>query len=155
MRRNILICTILIAVIFTSGCGRRGDANESTEAKQNTDLTEIQQTRETLPEREAEPAAKEDDETFYGVLIDEDCSDFEEPSMHDLPCMLMYACRDSGYGLDILQPDGSYAFYMFDRNGQELAWQYLNETTRMSDLYVTVTGKREDNLIKVKTLEES
>ena len=155
MHRNIMIFTILIVMLFTAGCSRQSDAKESTEAKQNTDLTEVQQTQETSPETVVEPAVKEADETFYGVLIDEDCSDFEEPSMHDLPCMLMYACRDSGYGLDILQPDGSYVFYMFDQHGQELAWQYLNETTRMNCLYVTVTGKRDENIIKVKTLEES
>ena len=142
-------------MIFTAGCSRQGDAKECTETKQNTYLTGVQQTRETSPEREIKPEEKDPDETFYGVLIDEDCSDFEEPSMHDLPCMLMYDCRDSGYGLVILHPDGSYVFYMFDQHGQELAWQYLNETTRMSGLYVTVTGKREENLIKVKTLEES
>lgn len=99
--------------------------------------------------------AKESVQTFYGILIDEDCSDFEDPPKHDLPCMLMYSCRDSGYGLDILQADGSYQFYMFDENGQKLSWEYLNKTTRMYGLYVTVTGIYEDGVIKVQTFEES
>lgn len=111
------------------------------------------------PEQTKSPAnhqdAKETIESYYGILIDEDCSDFEDPPAHDLPCMLMYECRASGYGLDILQDDGSYKFYMFDEKGQQLAWEYLNKTTRMSGLYVTVTGVYENGVIKVKTLKES
>ncbi len=94
-------------------------------------------------------------DTFYGVLIDEDCSDFEDPPLHDTPCMFMKECRESGYGLDIKQEDGSWVFYMFDENGQELAWEYLNITERQDGLFVTVTGRWEDNVIKVISIEES
>ena len=50
-------------------------------------------------------------EVFRGILIDEDCSDFEDPPKHDLPCMFMDSCRASGYGLDIQQENGSWLFY--------------------------------------------
>ena len=93
-------------------------------------------------------------ELFSGILIDEDCSDFEDPPKHDLPCMLMDSCRASGYGLDIQQEDGSWLFYMFDEKGQELAWDYLIHTDRMSELYVSVTGTLKDGTIYVDKLEE-
>lgn len=94
-------------------------------------------------------------EVFSGILIDEDCSDFEDPPNHDLPCMLMDSCRASGYGLDIQHEDGSWLFYMFDDKGQELAWEYLTYTDRMSELYVTVTGTLDNNIIYVEKLEEN
>ena len=71
-------------------------------------------------------------EVYDGILIDEDCSDFESPPEHDLPCMLMDSCRASGYGIDIQQDDGSWKFYMFDEKGQALSWDYLTHTNRMS-----------------------
>ena len=120
------------------------------ETSENSKSVEKPKNKETSSE-----VSEDKTESFYGVLIDEDCSDFEDPPMHDLPCMLMYSCRDSGYGLDILQEDGTYKFYMFDDNGQKLAWDYLNKTTRMYGLYVTVTGIYEDGVIKVKTFKES
>lgn len=93
-------------------------------------------------------------EVYYGILIDEDCSDFESPPEHDLPCMLMDSCRASGYGIDIQQDDGSWKFYMFDEKGQELSWNYLTHTNRMSELYVTITGKLENGIIYVERFEE-
>lgn len=112
------------------------------------------QTTETTTESVTE-APEEKYDSFFGVLIDEDCSDFEDPPMHDLPCMFMEGCRASGYGLDIEQPDGTWVFYMFDEKGQELAWAYLNQTTRQDGLFVTVTGRWEDNILKVISIEES
>ena len=107
-------------------------------------------TEPDITEEEASAA-----EVFSGILIDEDCSDFEDPPKHDLPCMLMDSCRASGYGLDIQQEDGSWLFYMFDDKGQELSWDYLTHTDRMDKLYVTVTGKLEDGIIYVEKLEEN
>ena len=92
-------------------------------------------------------------EVYNGILIDEDCSDFETPPEHDLPCMLMYSCRASGYGIDIQQDNGSWKFYIFDEKGQQLSWDYLTNTNRMSELYVTVTGKLENGIIYVEKLE--
>lgn len=97
---------------------------------------------------------KTDYEVFTGILIDEDCSDFDPPPEHDLPCMLMDSCRASGYGIDIQQEDGSWRFYMFDEKGQDLSLDYLLHTDRMSELYVTVTGVLENDIIYVENLEE-
>ena len=93
-------------------------------------------------------------ETFSGILIDADCADFDDPPVHDLPCMLMDTCRASGYGLDVQQADGTWTFIPFDENGQNLAWDYLLHTTRMDNLHVEVTGTLTDGIIAVQTLTE-
>jgi hypothetical protein len=123
----------------------------------NTTLTvTVDTTAETtVQSSESNEAEEISFEVFSGILIDEDCSDFEDPPKHDLPCMLMDSCRASGYGLDIQHEDGSWLFYMFDDKGQELAWEYLTHTDRMSELYVTVTGTLDDDIIYVDKLEEN
>ena len=130
--------------------------NVSETSVSSSEIQEHSLTEETSAQADApeETGQAERYDTFYGVLIDEDCSDFEYPPLHDLPCMLMDSCRASGYGLDIEQSDGSWVFYMFDDNGQTLSWDYLTQTDRMDGLYVTVTGKWEDNVIKVIDLQE-
>ena len=125
------------------------DKAEEKDTEEKAAETEVPQTEETLPVTEAE------EERFYGVLIDADCSDFEDPPAHDLPCMLMDGCRASGYGIDILKDDGTWVFYMFDQKGQELTLDYLLKTKRMDNLYVYVTGKSEDSVIRVTGLEEA
>ena len=108
----------------------------------------------TVEESEATTEETVNYEVFSGILIDDDCSDFESPPEHDLPCMLMDSCRASGYGIDIQLEDGSWKFYMFDEKGQELSWDYLTHTKRMNKLYVTVTGILENDIIYVEKLEE-
>lgn len=111
---------------------------------------------EETPAEETIPVTTESaEERFYGVLIDADCSDFEDPPAHDLPCMLMDECRASGYGIDILKDDGTWVFYMFDQKGQELTLDYLLKTKRNDNLYAYVTGKFEGNVIRVTGLEEA
>ena len=119
-------------------------------------ITTTAETQETTAEESATESVENEVhyDTFFGVLIDEDCSDFEDPPKHDTDCMFMTECRASGYGLDIMQEDGSWVFYMFDENGQQLAWEYLNKTSRADGLYVSVEGVWEDNLIKVNSIEE-
>lgn len=110
------------------------------------------ETSETEPEPVLVSAPAE--ETFQGFLIDECCSNLDDLPAHDLHCMLMETCRASGYGLDIQQPDGSWQFILFDENGQNLTWEYLNQTNRMDNLYVTVKGTLTDGVIAVSVLEE-
>lgn len=115
-----------------------------------TPETVPESTQAPTPETEPEPVY----ETFTGILIDTDCSDFDDPPAHDLPCMLMDTCRASGYGLDIQREDGTWYFIPFDENGQNLTWDYLLQITRMDNLYVTVSGTMTDGVIAVQTLEE-
>lgn len=127
---------------------KSADTEQAKPSSGSTNKTVVTEAVQSITE------AEEQYDTFYGVLIDWDCSDFEDPPAHDLPCMLMDECRASGYGVDIQQSDGSWVFYMFDERGQELAWDCLLHTARMDGLYVSVTGKWEDNVIKVIGLNE-
>ena len=138
-----LLITAALALMLT-GCGsaevqqkaaNKPAATTSSEKSESNDSTEYQ--------------------TFYGVLMDECCSDIDDPAVHETNCMFMEGCRESGYGLDIQQPDGSWKFYMFDEAGQQQTWDYINTTKRADGLYVTVTGNMENEIIKVKTITES
>ena len=122
---------------------------EKESAEETAVNTEEPPAEETIPVTEAA------EERFYGVLIDADCSDFEDPPAHDLPCMLMDECRASGYGIDILQDDGTWVFYLFDQKGQELTLDYLLKPKRNDNLYAYVTGKFEGGVIRVTGLEEA
>ena len=157
---------MIFVVLVCCGCGSKvksvsdktpesNEKNSQVFVQNNSENTVMinEENQEITDGRSEE--IQESVKSFYGILIDEDCSDFEDPPKHDLPCMLMYSCRDSGYGLNILQDDGPYEFIMFNENGQKLSWDYLNKTTRMNGLYVTVTGIYEDGVIKVQSLIES
>ena len=93
---------------------------------------------------------------YKGILICRDCSIVDNPENHDRPCMLMYSCKDTGYGIDIQQEDGTWIFYMFDIEYQEEVWNYLaNKCHRPDHLYVTVTGSWDGEVINVISMEES
>lgn len=110
---------------------------------------------EAVTQKPDSSESKDEYECFYGVLMDKCCSDIDEPAIHETNCMFMEGCRESGYGLDIEQPDGTWVFYMFDEAGQQQTWDYINTTERQDGLYVTVTGTMENGIIKVKTIKES
>ena len=134
---------ILIS-LFLTGCG----------ATANADVTEVRETQTEVKTQKADVSSGQYD-TFFGVLMDECCSDIEDPAIHETNCMFMEGCRESGYGLDIQQEDGSWVFYMFDEAGQNLTLEYLEQTERVDGLYVTVTGTMENEVIKVISIEES
>lgn len=136
MKKYFLLSAFLIML---TGCGNTSVTNKS----------------EIVSNKIVSDTTANTNETFYGVLIDEDCSDFEDPPAHDLPCMLMYSCRDSGYGLDIEQSGDTWDFIPFDKNGNDLAWKYLNEATKQDSLFVTVTGKIDNDTIIVSEIKEN
>jgi hypothetical protein len=52
-----------------------------------------------------------------GYIIDEDCfvkAGYADPGRESRGCLLMKSCASSGYGLAVLQNDGTYKFYYFD-----------------------------------------
>ena len=134
---------ILTALLLT-GCG----------ATANAEIAEVRETQTEVKTQKADVSSGQYD-TFFGVLMDECCSDIEDPAFHETNCMFMEGCRESGYGLDIRQEDGSWVFYMFDEAGQQLTLDYLEQTERVDGLYVTVTGTMENEVIKVISIEES
>ena len=141
MKRSYI--TVLTALALT-GCG--------VAAKADTAKVSAGQSSSGA---ETSAVSSEEYDTFYGVLMDQCCSDIDEPAIHETNCMFMDGCRESGYGLDIEQPDGTWKFYMFDEAGQQQTWDYINTTQRPDGLYVTVTGTLENGTIKVISIKES
>lgn len=135
-------CVTLAALMLT-GCGSL-QAQEQVTEKPTTTTAETTVTAETS-----------EYDTFFGVLMDECCSDIDDPTVHETNCMFMDGCCESGYGLDIKQADGSWLFFKFDDKGQQLTWEYINSTERQDGLFVTVTGTLENEIIKVISIEES
>ncbi len=134
----------LASVLLLTGCGASETPERVSETVTATQITES--TVSTVPAEQ---------ESFCGVLMDKCCSDIDDPALHETNCMFMDGCRESGYGLDIQQADGSWKFYLFDGTGQQLTWEYLNTTERQDGLFVTVTGVLENEVIKVISIEES
>ncbi len=128
------------------------ETKEKDTEKKNLE-TKADETKTEETTTDLEPVSEETEEWFRGVLIDQDCSDFENPPEHDLPCMLMYSCRDSGYGINVEEGD-SWKFYPFDENGNNLSWAYLNKTTRLYGLWVDVKGELKNGKIYVSELKE-
>ena len=134
----------ILTALFLTGCGTSVNASVAEPVKTQTEV-----------KSETTDVSRGEYDTFFGVLMDECCSDIEDPALHETNCMFMEGCRESGYGLDIRQEDGSWVFYMFDEAGQQLTLDYLEQTERVDGLYVTVTGTMENEVIKVISIEES
>lgn len=134
----------ILTALFLTGCGTSVNASVAEPVKTQTEV-----------KSETTDISRGEYDTFFGVLMDECCSDIEDPAFHETNCMFMEGCRESGYGLDIRQEDGSWVFYMFDEAGQQLTLDYLEKTERVDGLYVTVTGTMENEVIKVISIEES
>ncbi|MBE6869872.1 MAG: hypothetical protein E7494_14150 [Ruminococcus albus] len=134
----------ILTALFLTGCGTSVNASVAEPVKTQTEV-----------KSETTDISRGEYDTFFGVLMDECCSDIEDPALHETNCMFMEGCRESGYGLDIRQEDGSWVFYMFDEAGQQLTLDYLEQTERVDGLYVTVTGTMENEVIKVISIEES
>ncbi len=141
MRKTYIL---ILTALFLTGCGTSVNASVAEPVKTQTEV-----------KSETTDISRGEYDTFFGVLMDECCSDIEDPALHETNCMFMEGCRESGYGLDIRQEDGSWVFYMFDEAGQQLTLDYLEQTERVDGLYVTVTGTMENEVIKVISIEES
>lgn len=128
--------------------------NQAVETNEKTQALVITQVPEKTQVVNTATPVPQEEESFYGILMDYDCSDMTNPEEHELACMFMEECKASGYGLDILQKDGSYKFYMFDEKGQELTWQYMQHCTRVDGLYVRIWGTYKNGKIYVTKLKE-
>lgn len=128
--------------------------NQAVETNEKTQALVITQVPEKTQVVNTATPVPQEEESFYGILMDYDCSDMTNPEEHELACMFMEECKASGYGLDILQKDGSYKFYMFDEKGQELTWQYMQSCTRVDGLYVRIWGTYKNGKIYVTKLKE-
>ncbi|WP_368490300.1 hypothetical protein [Clostridium sp. BJN0013] len=138
--------------------------NESSESNLKTGQSKSEASN-TVPAQVQTPApAQTTTVTLTGFIQDEDCfvqyvdSDTgkakQNPGNDTKDCLLMQACANSGYGITVLQSDGTYKFYYFDgkfatgkgesfisgTGTQALAWELINKTNKQDHIAVTVTG---------------
>eukprot|EP00630_Chrysocystis_fragilis_P011853 CAMPEP_0197411020 /NCGR_PEP_ID=MMETSP1165-20131217/31749_1 /TAXON_ID=284809 /ORGANISM="Chrysocystis fragilis, Strain CCMP3189" /LENGTH=1098 /DNA_ID=CAMNT_0042937531 /DNA_START=1 /DNA_END=3298 /DNA_ORIENTATION=+ len=81
------------------------------------------------------------------------------PEFHSIHCMRdIQECRENGHGILELADDGcSYELaYSFDDVGNQLALDYVDSTSKIDNVIVTVTGERDtDGIVFVETLVET
>lgn len=136
------ISVVLAMGMLLCSCGKsNGNSSESVKAEiKDSAIINI--------------SSKSENAKLVGILIDKCCSDTSSPTDHTRSCLLMQSCEATGYGLLILQQDGSYKFYPFDANGHNLAKQYLQKTTKESYISVIVDGSIENDTIVTKQITE-
>lgn len=69
---------------------------------------------------------------------------------HTKACALEEECAGSGYGLII---DGKYM--KFDKDGDKMTTDFLNKSKKKDNLLVEVSGTKEGELLKVKSITEA
>jgi hypothetical protein len=97
------------------------------------------------------------EEQFDGYLMDRKCSTsvVDDPHPEDFikhhtkDCCLMANCKKFGYTL-FVKP----RWLALDRNGNKLAIQLLEKSTRRSGFYVRIRGSVEGDRLKVKAIKE-
>jgi len=77
------------------------------------------------------------------------------PELHSLQCALMPPCVASGYGIYIENESGTYDYIKLNKNGSQLAEEYLRNISKENRIAVEVTGIKRGETIRVKTLSES
>jgi len=106
-------------------------------------------------------------ETLTGFLVDVYCWQLDSfpfaidgadlvnaPEAHSIHCMRDVAqCRANGFGILVQQQDGTYNLeYAFDDAGNEAILKFLDETTLIDDVRITVTGYPTNGLRTVNAL---
>jgi hypothetical protein len=75
-----------------------------------------------------------------GYIIDEDCfvkAGYSDPGKESRGCLLMESCASSGYGLAVLQSDGTYKFYYFDGTFAPIPKTSFSSDSGMSGMDMT------------------
>jgi len=105
--------------------------------------------------------------TVKGILIDQQCSAQAETRMvpdpsphleggilwaytHEKSCLLMPACRRSGYGVFT---NDTNKFLLFDAAGNRNALALIQASKKENDMRVEVTGEIDGDKIKVTSLK--
>ncbi|MCX7745390.1 MAG: S-layer homology domain-containing protein [Clostridia bacterium] len=89
-----------------------------------------------------------------GLLFTPCCKDNKEDSK---TCLLMPDCSKDGYGVKVIQPNGTYGFFKFDQEGNKLARDILLKTKKQTNIAVSlkaVDGVLNGGNLKVISLLE-
>lgn len=138
MKKISIIIITLVAILFLEATGSSVKAVEVAASATAT----------------ASAVTNSDNITLTGILIDEHCFERKSaaPYSDTRNCLLMNACISGGYGIAVLQGDGTYKFYYFDGNffslgsttdgtgGQKLSYDVILKSTKTNNFLVTVTG---------------
>jgi hypothetical protein len=102
----------------------------------------------SYPVISASAIAETTEQTLSGYIMDEHCFIKKPvPGSDTKMCLLMPTCAATGYGIAVLQNDGSYSFYYFDgafapnpTGSQVLASDLIKATTKMDQVTIAATG---------------
>ncbi len=103
----------------------------------------------SLPEASAGP------DTLEGFLLEGHHSTTSSPSEHKKLCLLMPDCAASGFGISVLQEDGTYKYYKFDETGHKLAVILLDSITAADHVGIRVEGHVAGDVIHVSRLSQA
>ena len=147
MKKISIIIITLVAILFL---GAKGFSVKAVEVAVAATAT----TTATASETTIATVTNSDNITLTGILIDEHCFERKSAAPYNdtRNCLLMKACISGGYGIAVLQGDGTYKFYYFDGNffslgsttdgtgGQKLSYDVILKSTKTNNFLVTVSG---------------
>ncbi len=88
-------------------------------------------------------------QTLSGYLVDIACATDQTqrliPANHSRKCLLMPACKDSGYAL----LTDEQTVLRFDQKGNELAAKFIHDHSRTDNWRITVSGSVEAGRLNV------
>ncbi len=98
------------------------------------------------------PAASTGPDTLEGFLLEGHHSTTPSPAEHKKLCLLMPDCAASGFGVSVLQEDGTYKTYKFDETGHRLAVILLDSIAADDHVGIRVEGHIAGDVIHVSRL---
>ncbi len=142
--------TLLFALAL-SLCGFTLIAQDKAQKQEKKDAKETKAVSET--KAASSPA-------WTGYLVDKMCGSryvkgdataaAEKGMKHSKACALDEDCAASGFGIIV---EGKYV--KFDEAGDKIAADYLNKSDKKSNFLVEVSGSKDGDILKVKTLADA
>ena len=142
-RISILVMSVLFCSFLLS----------AQDKMQNQEKKEVKETKGTAEAKAASPS-------WTGYLVDKMCgaryvkgeasAAAEKGMKHSKSCALDEDCAASGFGIIM---DGKYV--KFDEAGDKIAADYLNKSDKKTNFLVDVTGSKDGDMLKVKTLADA
>lgn len=100
-------------------------------------------------------AASASPDKLEGILLEGHHSTTASPPDHKKLCLLMPDCAASGFGVSVLQEDGSYIYYKFDETGHRLAVILLDSIAAADHVGIRVEGHIAGDVIHVSRLSQT
>lgn len=101
-----------------------------------------------LPSEHAVP------DKLEGILLEGHHSNTDDPKAHKKLCLLMPDCAASGFGISVLQSDGSYRYYKFDEAGHKLAAILLDSISAADNVQIRAEGTIAGDVFQVTRISQ-